>query len=62
MTQHKLRPLRLVQQKKEDELERARVEAQAAAKEEEGSRKKGNRGSWLPGWFARGGEGKDAGE
>ena len=55
MTQHKLRPLRLVQQKKEVDIERAKQEAQAAA-EEEAARKKANRNSWMPGWFNRGAE------
>ena len=62
MTQHKLRPLRLVQQKKDDDIERRKQEAQA---EEETAaaiaRKKGNRGSWMPGWFQRGGPGEGAG-
>lgn len=55
MTQHKLRPLRLVQQKRENDNERAKHEAQAVA-DEEAARKKTNRASWMPGWFNRSAE------
>lgn len=47
MTQNKLRPLRLVSEAK-------------AADEDEAARKKANRGSWMPGWFARPGSSESA--
>jgi hypothetical protein len=52
MTQNKLRPLRLVQEKQEADSEKARRESMIAA-EEDAARKKANRGSWI-GWFNRG--------
>ncbi|PKX99882.1 hypothetical protein P168DRAFT_83886 [Aspergillus campestris IBT 28561] len=47
MTQNKLRPLRLVSEAK-------------AADEDDAARKKANRGSWMPGWFARPGSSESA--
>ena len=47
MTQSKLRPLRLVQENREQER------GQTDADEDAAARKKSNRGSWMPGWFNR---------
>ena len=46
MTQSKLRPLRLVQENREQE-------GQNGSDEDAAARKKANRGSWMPGWFNR---------
>ena len=46
MTQSKLRPLRLVQENREQE-------GQNGSDEDVAARKKANRGSWMPGWFNR---------
>ena len=47
MTQSKLRPLRLVQENREQDG------VQGNSDEEIAARKKANRGSWMPGWFNR---------
>ena len=49
MTQSKLRPLRLVQENREQE-------GPSGSDEDAAARKKANRGSWMPGWFNRGKE------
>lgn len=48
MTQNRLRPLRLVQENHDPEIDRRREEEATAA------RKKANRGSWMPAWASRG--------
>lgn len=47
MTQNKLRPLRLVQENREQDG------GQSGSDEDVAARKKANRGSWMPGWFNR---------